>query len=402
MIDTNAILSLSLALVSNFCNIVPVDPADVPHRPEDLKKIMIEDLVPPVDVVMWDRLNSQITIRVGVVDRFCSFRSVFEHPEARPGFTGEASLSSNQVVELAARVLSKLAKSGKPLEGTTVRFRRGWYNGHDLPSYRVRFEDPAHYLDPVAEAEIDARNGNFLFVHLYSWDFLDKPFAKRMAEEGHIPTEPPQPQQTRRRLPYPNTNDIPQLVQKWKQFCEKAGMERPTITQISAVDWGKSIVYTNNAVLPDKAISRLTFTNHASFEIVNGVVYQAFSADSFYHGDYERKTGPERAAAEGTVLLPWWDVADEVKKRIVYQFHLDPEKVKHAMPFVRNLAADVGKFGIKRTVIDWRAKAPGEGGYPDQFPWLFSAELDLSTGAIKFLNFPDPKRVGLLDPPVER
>jgi hypothetical protein len=172
---------------------------------------------------MWDRSDNQVIVEVGAVTRFCSFCSVFEHPEARPGFTGEATLSSNQVVELAARVLSKLAKSGKPLEGTTVRFRRGWHNGHDLPSYRVRFEDPAHYLDPVAEAEIDARNGKSLFASLYSWDFFDKPFAKRMAEEGHMPTEPPRPQQTRRRLPYPNTNDIPQLVQKWKQFCEKAG-----------------------------------------------------------------------------------------------------------------------------------------------------------------------------------
>ena len=117
MIDTNALLSISFALISNFSRVVDVPPDGVPRDRSDLVKYVIGTPLLPDSVYLVHRKGTEFWLDWGTVEGYRAPGSYFQlqAPRRIPKFVGTTSLSSNDVFEIAARALRQLVKHGNPL-----------------------------------------------------------------------------------------------------------------------------------------------------------------------------------------------------------------------------------------------------------------------------------------------
>src|SRR5580765_8008716 len=118
MVNTNELLSIAFSLISNFTGVVNVPPQGVPHSPADLTRIGLINPTTRFDLWLVQREGYEYWISDGILQGYASPDSYFRRPkpDEPTRLRGQPTLSSNQVVELATRILSRLGKTGNPAE----------------------------------------------------------------------------------------------------------------------------------------------------------------------------------------------------------------------------------------------------------------------------------------------
>src|SRR3954452_21862682 len=102
--DTNALLSIAFAIVTNFANILELPPQSVPQSKSDLEAYRIgSGPYSPTDVYLRHKSGSEFWIRNGVVRTFETPDSFFNLQDTRliPKFVGSSQMTTNEVLDLA-------------------------------------------------------------------------------------------------------------------------------------------------------------------------------------------------------------------------------------------------------------------------------------------------------------
>ena len=175
--DTNAIICLSLTIVSNFVKTVQVAPEVVPRGTNDIETIIIGRQYFPLDVFLHDRRGNQFWIRHGVVCQFLTTNSYFtlQDPHRIGDYVGVAKLSSNEVFRLATTTMTQLLKNGNPLQAVRPVIKAAKpFNGQQVPFYDVIWPDPVNpAIIHIADIEVNAQSGNVVALNHFNHAFDD-------------------------------------------------------------------------------------------------------------------------------------------------------------------------------------------------------------------------------------
>ena len=170
MIATNILLSAGFSLVASFANTVSLPMEDVPKTTNDLKRITVVPVVPPI-LSMVTTNGTLFHIQHGVVclfqerDNFLTATGLQKQHE----FSGEPILTTNQVAARTLGVLKRLIKVGNPLENSTVEVTMA---GSNVPVYRIEVVNLLRRKN-IAEVQIDARSDRILCLNLFDYRFMD-------------------------------------------------------------------------------------------------------------------------------------------------------------------------------------------------------------------------------------
>src|SRR5258706_6030121 len=318
MVDTNALLSIAFTLISNFTNVVPLSPKAVPQKPEDLQGYVIGSPNSPVDAHLVGRYGTEFWIRRGAIHGYSSPGSYFG---AQGGpierFYGTSIINSKDAIQIAAKVVQRLAKRSNPLTNGLPSLRCP--TSERIPFFQVSWPSPPGYLgsDLAAQVEIDGRDRSIVDVHVWTPAFEDFAFEDEMKRKAYT-ADPikPRPPQKKIAYPKPATSDVAQAIQSWLVFCEKPGLEPGEQTNLANVDWEKTLIYTNLAVSTSAPVCLIRFQNGTLFETLYGVVFAHACRDACYTGAYLERPEAEWAKFQGRVTWKWQDSARDLEGRI--------------------------------------------------------------------------------------
>lgn len=422
MILTNTLLSIGFSIVSNFANVVPIPPEQLPTRVEDCQQVGV--ILPPLvwsfDLGLIHKRGTFFHISNGAVFIYRSAGSYAgaQYPEEIPRFTGLASLSTNQVVELATRTVERLVKKGpNPIAGLPPKvFHEGneEYRGDGkksefygkIPFYTVTWPDRTRMagFETAALVEIDARNGSITQVQLWDEAFEDQALLQVISNRVYLP-DPPKADAGARapavlpHLPPPATNEVQRGIESWHWLCRQLSVPLGPATNLAAVnwEWDKTYMYTNQ-FLPGVPVSFIVrFTNGACFCAVRGAVANILSM------------GPEPSAVpKGTVKYRWQDLCNGFEQALVEKLGIPrqcfaayrpiPPTVPHEGSRYHGEAypppPEVGRRGYKIVRVEW---TDAKEGWPiGGFVPRFHADFDLETGALVHVAIVDPDMVEAL------
>src|SRR5207249_8917783 len=116
-------------------------------------------------------------------------------------------------------------------------------------------------LSSPADIEIDAHDGRVVSAWLGDYDFYDLAFAWEMRRRVYVPeatngtsaATAPFP----RTLPCPSTNEVSMVVAGWASLCHDLGSRPITETNLSAIDWRNTCIYTNPWIAPTAVLTRV-------------------------------------------------------------------------------------------------------------------------------------------------
>src|SRR5689334_8930435 len=120
MNETNALLSLTLALLTNFAPVVGIPPSDLPKTAQDLQKCVIGGTF-DTDLHFIDRSGNAFWVSRGTVCRYRTPGSYKENTQSNPDFKGEATLDTNEVINLAVRTVDRLCLGTNPIAGISPK-----------------------------------------------------------------------------------------------------------------------------------------------------------------------------------------------------------------------------------------------------------------------------------------
>ena len=240
----------------------------------------------------------------------------------------------------------------------------------------------------VATVEIDGRSGQIVTLYLLATNFWDYTFDKQLRQLVYKPDNSSKPiiPKGPQVLPYPTTNQAVQVIQHWLSFCQRLDVESGEDTNLEQINWNESFLYTNHNVAISSPICRITFTNKACFESLEGEAYDHFGSDAFFVGLYESRPQSDWDTIQGKGTKAWTDLANILEGRVQELL----KKASYQMPnHVTNMRlggpdAGVNGSGMTRVVVEWRAWHEIKVRTPaSEFPLLFFAEFDLTTGKTK-------------------
>jgi hypothetical protein len=381
-------------------------------------------IVPPLsthfDLGLIHRHGTIFTIRDGAVCYYVSGSSFAgaRDPAQIPRFVGLATLTSNQIVEVAARTVEKLVKTGtNPIAGLAPKiFQEGnekyRVDGTEfefygkIPFYIVSWPDPTRMagFESAANIEIDARNGSVTKVTLWDEAFEDHALLQVISNRVYVPDLPkPSGGASKtpavRLLPPPTTNDVQRAIESWRWLCRQLRVPLGSATNVAGVDWewNKTFAYTNEALLGAPVSFVVTFTNGALFCAVRGGVANILTV------------APDPAAStEGTIRYKWQDLCENFERTLVEKLGIPrqcfaayrpiPPTVTHEGSPYHGLAypppAEVGSRGYKIARVDWTD--PKESWPVGGFIPRFHAIFDLESGALRNVAIVDPQMVEAL------
>jgi len=384
MLDTNQLLSIAFSLIANFTNVVHVPPQGVPHSRADLTRIGIINPTTRFDLWMVQREGYEYWIRDGVVQGYASPDSFFRGQglDVPDRLRGRPTLSSNQVVELAIGILSRLGKTGNPAE--KIRPTVKTTGQADLPFYRLRWPvSPDPLIAPVAEVEIDARDGSVVAIELRAPEYYDPAFAREISNRVYTPP-PPRPRKPPKKPGQdqwtPTTNDVQVLVPGWLNFCKRLGLDPGNQTNVAEVDWEPTFKTQASPPLPPGVQYKIQFRNGCSFNCVDQRVFGHKCGDAAFVGAWADKPPDYWTNFVGKSTRKWQDLAAELNARLV---SLGVES-----KYLRQYTPDTyvaGSGGVNRVLVDWyESKSLGKMD-KDRIKKGLWAEFDLATGQIKNL-----------------
>jgi len=386
MVNTNELLSIAFSLIANFTNVVHVPPEGVPHSPADLTRIVLIHPTTRFDLYLAQREGYEYWIRDGVVQGYASPDSFSQgrRPDVPARLSGQPTLSSNQVVELATGILSRLGKTGNPAEKirptveTSGLLYRLWW--------RVS-TDP--FVSPAAEMKIDARDGRVLAVELSAPQYYDPAFAREISNRVYTPDPPPPPKPPKKPGQdqwTPTTNDVQLLVPKWLNFCKRLGLDPGNQTNVAEVDWEPTFkAQAGPPRLQGSVLYKIQFRNGGSFNCVDQrVVVGHKCGDAAFVGAWADQPPAYWTNFVGKTTRKWQDLAAELNARLL-SLGVSSKDLDKYKPDI-DLA---GSGGVNRCVVYWyESKSLGKMDR-DRIKTGLLAEFDLATGQIKNIQFDD-------------
>jgi hypothetical protein len=175
--DTNAILSVALTIISNFAHTVPVAPEAVPRGFDDVVKFTIGRRYFPLDLYLRSKRGDDYWIREGAVTIYNAPKSYFmlQDPRLIPEFVGTARLNSNEVFELANSAVRSSIRVGAPLANIKPLYQAALpYKGQMVPFVRIDWPDPSNpRLLNIARVEVDAGKGVVVSFAQFNEGFYD-------------------------------------------------------------------------------------------------------------------------------------------------------------------------------------------------------------------------------------
>jgi len=204
MIDTNTFLSISLTLISNLAEVVPLPRQAVPRSTNDLQRYVAGSPLIPTELTVVHRNGSQFWISHGVVTDFDTPGSYFsmQDPDLLPRFLGNATMTTQEVVELATNTFYRLGKNGNPLANAVPFLKDGGeFNGQTIPFYQIFLHKTNNGITGAGDIEIDARKRQVVSMHLSHWDFYDDRMAQQISNRVYTPDPRPPPPERIMRIP---------------------------------------------------------------------------------------------------------------------------------------------------------------------------------------------------------
>lgn len=405
IINTNALISLSVSVVTNFAQLVGIGDYRVPADRTELSQCMIGDGVSPTAVYFEDQSGYRFWVRNGVVWRFSapgSFENWNRNP-ARIGVSSEdAKLSTNQAVKIASETVTRLAKGWNPtVQRTPVVVTPQRVRGEQPPFYFVSWPttNPFPLIRWSAFVEMDARNGKITFVELKDRGFND--YAKSIEISNRVCTvhvdlgttpEVTLQQHLPQKLCIPTAIEVQQGIKSWLWLCAQLGISPGNQTNLASINWEQTFTYTDAVVSARSPIVQVVFTNSSGFSCLDGVAFSHVSSDSCFASPSGGRSQEQWNLFRGPINKSWKDLSSDLQKSLEEKLLIPAEVFSTFVPSPDREPPDVGTEGkIKRLVIEWRKWPPHKGSFiPVEDTNLgFSAEFDLENGRLVWISFWD-------------
>lgn len=396
MVNTNELLNIAFAIISNFTQVVELRQDAIPQTTNECEKVVIGSPSSPIEVCLIHKKGVRFNLVDGVVESFQTPGSFagLQDLNSIDKFTGTPTLSSNEVIALATNTLRRLTKSGDPIANVmpNVRGPSKAENGKPIPFYRITWPcTNLSWTDTTADMEIDAEKKQITYLYLPHPGFHDLLFAQQISNRVYKP-EPPL---ERKRIPIPrdlypspSTNEVSQAIKNMLVFCAKLGLDPGTNVDLTAVDWQRSMLYTNELVSRDTPVCQVRFCNGARFESLKGVVFDFVRHDACFSGFYDERPKEEWRKFDGPKTKQWIDLAHDLETTLENKLGI-PTKVLSKYEPTLHLGGD----DLARCVVNWRKKGQLQ-STEDELGKPFAAEFDLSTGQIKWIYFEDIRLLG--------
>lgn len=406
MIDTNALIAVSLSLIGTFAGTVGFPPAEVPRSTSDIARLAIGNPQRATDVSLVDIHTNQWWVRHGIVDGFYTQRSYFtcQDPELVRCFVGPAQWSSNDVVAFTSSIVERLGAGHHPVSGLD----RGVtvapdYNGQSVPFYKVQWSRKGTVgASIVADAEVDARNLTLVSLRLYDPAFHNSAMAAAISNRCGALVAGGSSSTSRARAinvypPHmrPSTNQVQAGIVSLLSMQRRLKLDLGRCTNISEVSWERSVVYRSRECGTNHPVAQVQFVNGACFECVEGTTYAFFAADACYTGSYGSATRAEWARCEGTVRLGWEELAEGFERLATEGLGLSSSALSSLRRVPYHAPVAVGEFGTVRVQVGWLVwpETADESTELMAIPRKLTCEFDTASGVVKSVRF-QPELLG--------
>jgi hypothetical protein len=203
----------------------------------------------PADISFWSTNGCSYHVSGGFVNSFDCPGSYFhfEDPSRLSRFEGSSTLSENQAVQVASNAVQRLAKVPDWWRSGPPKVERP-YNANRIPFFLVVWADTGSDHERI-EVEIDGRTQKVVSFSTTSSIFYDPRFFRDLQSRVYTP-EPSKPAEKvnlveKFHYPQPTTNYVRQAIASWLSLCGKLAVEPGSQTNLSDVDWGRTLLYTN-------------------------------------------------------------------------------------------------------------------------------------------------------------
>lgn len=367
MMDTNALLTIAFAMISNFTNIVDVPPAAVPAKPSDLERLVVGRPGCPVHLILAHHNGTEFWIGDGAIYRYSSRGSFFtlQDPSEMPLYQGASIIDTNGAVRIAEKALRSLTKRGEPLRDGTPTVQQGsLYQGKRIPFFRVTWPN-MDSLSPAAQVEIDGRTGRIVCLDLWAECFYDPKFQEEIKKKVHA-VQPPSPKQQLRwsKFPKPTLEEATSAIQGLSKFCRLLDMVACAEVDTTNVDLNLSWISASsargvwsNGVCVVHAC-HIVFKSGACFDSAGGVASSYFSdKSSLYYGNDYRQEG-QWTAFQGKPVLRWQDLAKSLESRIARRLGVPESFIVRLRARLRSATEEPAGHPLRRAIVGWRLLPP--------------------------------------------
>jgi hypothetical protein len=190
-------------------------------------------------------------------------------------------------------------------------------------------------------------------------------------------------------FPMPSTDDVAKAMPGWLWLCLRLGVKPGVATNVSEVDWDKTLVYTHYWFLStNDMVCRIVFKTGAVFLSLRGAAIGYIAPDA--------STQPGRGwpyfdppPFKGTIKYRWQDLAEKLQDTLTDRLGIPKECLIPYCPRPGSgaaLAALGSNVRERRATILWRTSSAS--GYNELQGC--GAEFDLETGELKELGLTDP------------
>jgi hypothetical protein len=401
MIDTNALLSIAFSLIANFTNVVPVQPEAVPQNQQDLVKLVVRPQ--PLSVYLIHRLGTEFWIDWGIVRGYRSPGSYFTGESLPPSnYFGTARFTSNDVVEIAARAMRRLAKRD-PLAGAVLVAEPAGRWGPPIPFFRLKWltkPDPTGAIDTIATAEVDARDGRIVGIKLYDESFMDRAFEKTVLGRVYRPDPVLQaPRTPALHYSKPTTNYVARAIGRWLLFCQRLGLDPGGETNLAEVDWETTVLFTNRDISTSAPCCVVRFTNGAAFDSAGDTIWGYVAKDAALEGDWTDHPKEYWERFRGQVAVGWTALVTNLEARLAQGLGIAHKAYEPCEASPAVVGGLPGETGLTRALVYWHRlpRLPDSDRAVEDMRSYFYAELDLEQGSVKMLVFQDAKLLSHID-----
>lgn len=411
MINTNLLISIGFAIITNFVQHVPIPDANAPKAQSDLTNFRVGSPHSPLDLAVRGPSESLFVIIDGSVQYFKGSHSFFreQDPSRIAEYAGSAVFTSNEIVGLASNVLQSLLKDSVRLTCGPLRVQQGGiYNGRHIPFYLLEWPTISFPSTSTgAEIDVDARNGKIVLFHALDPAFLDFKAAESIRNLVYVPDTPfhedtsPPVKQRSERLPRPETNQLVRVMTNWQSFCRALGLDQDVSTNTVDVDWDNTCIALNEKL--SGPCCKLRLHSGAGCLSMDGTIF-AVSTDTGYNPWVQTQMSKtEFEHFRGRIVYRWEDLSNELEYKLIHGLGFPSERIAYYRPNARYKPPVLGSVDIKRVSVDWRhwpsgidADHPGRNISLDESTLGFGADFDVETGQLKAIEFYDKALVDLL------
>jgi len=399
MIDTNAILSIGFALVSNFTSVVTVPQSALLTDTNCLEKYVVGSLHSPVDLSLFDKKGNRFWIWSGVVQAYESADSYFLDQSLTniAKYVGKPTLSSNQVADLALSTIERLSRNGNPIKGVVphVELPTPTPRGGQIPFYRFTWPPRDKAQSPTSHAaqiEIDARNGHVVYLVLWDPCFFDYQFTQLMSNKVYTPDPTARiekPPLNRNLFPSPTTKQTIDAISNWLQFCVTLGFDPGKTPTVTDVDWKQTYLYTNRLISIREPVCQVRFHDGTCFESIRGLVIGHYSSDACFSGIWDDRTAQDWQHFRGRVSKKWEDLAKQLEGKLTEKLTISKTVFQSLRPLPVYLNPKLDSDDIVRCVVRWHKVGEDTALSELESPGVLTAEFDLQTGDVKWISMND-------------